>query len=407
MSVFKYKGRDGEGRSVKGSLEAASENAAAEQLLGQGIVPISISRGHSHLDLSKLMGTVLFESAPSRQELGTFCRQMYTLYKAGVPLSQALLRVGQTSQHRGMREGLQQVAQDIEAGFELAVSMEKHPKLFPNIVTSLVRVGEETGGLEQSFLQLSEYLELEDKTTKQLKTVLRYPIIVITAISIAFVILTIFVIPAFARFFDSFNAKLPWATVLLLDISNFMKSYWPLLLVLLIGCVIAFRMWVKTERGMYHWHRWQLKTPAIGKLLYKVIFARFSRSYAMVARTGLSLHRGLELVSKSLNNTYIAEKLKGMQDDLARGEGVAVSARKTGIFPGIVLQMITVGEDSGSLDNILDQMAEFYEREVEYGLKRLKDALEPLLLVLIGAMVLVLALGIFMPMWGMSSLVRK
>ena len=406
MPHYRYQARDKQGNLIEGRLELESEDAVAHHLLGQGVIPVSISVASAALNWKKISNIPLFEAKPSRQELSAFCRQMYTLYKAGVPLAQAMARVSQTTGQRLMARALVSISQDLASGIGLAIAVEKFPRVFPGLMINLLRVGEESGRLEEAFLRLSEYLENEDETVKQLKSVLRYPVIVIVAIVIAFVVITIFVIPAFEQFFNSFNAELPWATVILLKISAFMRASWMWLIVILVLCAGLFRWWVNTPAGQYRWHRWQLRVPILGPLLKKVILARFARSYAMVAKTGISLHRGLGLVANILDNAYFARRLQVMQTDLANGEPLAVAATHAEIFPDLVLQMLTVGEESGSLDELLEQMADFYEREVAYGLKRLKDALEPLLLILIGAMVLVLALGIFLPMWGMSGVIK-
>ena len=405
MKMFAYKGRNPKGELVKGKVEAETSDGVAQQLVGQGIIPIEIQEVTNKKSLQDILNISIFEKAPTRDMLSAFSRQMYTLYKAGVPLSTCTARLAQTNNHPWLRKALIQMTKDIEGGKNLSTSLEQHPKVFSTLFINLVRVGEESGHLEQAFLQLSNYLELEGNTVKQLKAVLRYPIIVITAIVAAFIVITLFVIPAFANLFNNFDAKLPWATQMLISVSTFMRENGLFVLVSVIVLLILLLRYLRSPRGRYHFHRLQLKIPVVGKLLAQILFARFSRTFSMITQTGLSLHKGLELVAQALGNDYIKEKLLTVQQDLSRGESLQVSMKKTGVFPALVLQMLTVGEEAGSLGEMLDQIAEFYEREVEFGLKRLSDALEPLLLVFIGGMVLILALGVFMPMWNMSRLV--
>ncbi len=405
MPVFAYRGRDRAGDAVKGSVERVSADLVAEHLFAQGIVPVEIWQTRQRSTWFNFNKN-LFVRPPSRDLIATFARQMYTLYKAGVPLSTSLLRIAQTAHHPWLVHALMQASKDIEDGNSLATALKQHPQVFSELFTNLIYVGETAGHLEQTFLQLANYFELEDTTFKQLKAVLRYPLIVTVGIIGAMIVVMVVMIPAFAKLFDNYQAKLPLATRVLMGLSDVIcqQGWW--LSIVVVVAVAAVMRYMRTPRGRYRWHKLQLRFPVIGPLINKILFARFARSFAMVIRTNIPIHRGLELVAGALGNDYLKQELMTMRQELARGESLSVVAKRSGIFPLLVLQMLTVGEEAGTLDDMLEQIGEFYEREVVFGLKRLSDAMEPLLLMCIGVMVLILALGVFMPMWSMSRLVQ-
>jgi MSHA biogenesis protein MshG len=267
----------------------------------------------------------------------------------------------------------------------------------------MVHVGENTGRLDDSFLQISKYLELEHETRRRIRATLRYPTFVIGTITLALVILNLFVIPAFAKIFKSFKAELPWATELLIAISNFFVNYWPHMLIGLCIAAWAVRRYLSTPAGRGMWHYWQLKIPTIGTILLHNLLARFARSFSVMFRAGVSLVQVLHIVSEAVGNDYVAKQIQKIREQIEKGELITPSAASTHLFTPLVLQMISVGEETGSLDAMLLQVAEFYEREVDYALKKLNEIVEPVLIGMLGVMVLVLALGVFLPIWSLAT----
>jgi len=242
-------------------------------------------------------------------------------------------------------------------------------------------------------------LELEKDTRDRVKSAIRYPMFVVIAMVIAIFVINMFVIPAFAKVFAGFNTELPWATRVLINTSKFTVAYWPLILAMAIAAVLAIRIYIKTDEGRYRWHRLKLRLPVAGKIIQRATMARFARSLSITIRSGVPLVQGMTVVSRAVDNDYVAERIIQMRDGVERGEAIARTAIATGMFPPLVLQMIAVGEESGSIDELMAEVADYYEREVDYDLKNLSTAIQPILIVGIGILVLILALGVFLPMW--------
>jgi MSHA biogenesis protein MshG len=295
-----------------------------------------------------------------------------------------------------LREGL-------DGGRELSTAMAEHPRVFDGFYVSMIRVGETTGLLDQIFLRLFDHIEFERFMRGQIKTALRYPTFVLMAMAVAIVVINIFVIPSFAKVFESMHAELPLLTRVLLNFSNFMLAYWPYLIVLLIGVVALFKRYVSTKDGRYQWDALKLRIPIAGKIVHKGTMARFARSFTLASKSGVPITSALKLVAQTVDNAYIAEKVDGMRAGIERGESVLRTANNAGVFNPLVLQMIAVGEESGSLDDLMQEIADMYQRDMEYEIKTLGAQIEPILIVFLGVMVLILALGIFLPIWDLGK----
>ena len=267
----------------------------------------------------------------------------------------------------------------------------------------IVHVGENTGKLDESFLQLSEYLEREQETRKQLKAATRYPMFVIIALVIALVIMNLKVIPIFSSMFEKFNAELPPMTLFLLAMSDFFINYWPHMLVALAGSIVLGRRYLATEAGRYRWDKAMVKLPIVGSIIERTLLGRFARSFSMMTRSGVPLTSALNLVADAVANSYMSDKIVGMRRNIEKGESLSRVAASSTLFTPLVLQMINVGEETGRVDELLSEVAEYYEREVDYDLKSLTSKIEPILIAIVAGMVLVLALGIFTPMWDMMG----
>lgn len=408
MASFSYIGRSASGEQVKGTIEAASSLAVAEQLSRQQIIPISIKVTKAEQsnngslagrDVKELLG---FTSV-SLEDLIIFCRQMYALMKSGVPILRAIHGLSDSATAKPLKDALHDVATQLEGGFALSSALNKHPKIFPPLFIAIVHVGENTGQLDASFLKLASYFEKEQETRKRVKAALRYPSFVIIAIVIAIVILNIKVIPIFASMFAKLGADLPWATKLLISSSNFFLAYWPHLLVASFVVFFGVRQYLQTEQGRYRWDRRKTKLPVVGGIIERSILSRFSHSFAIVLRAGVPMTTGLSLVADAVDNSYMKEKINNMRSGIESGETLLRTALNSQLFTPLVLQMIAVGEETGRVDDLLEEVAEYYEREVDYELSTLTARIEPILIGVVATMVLILALGIFTPMWDMMS----
>lgn len=408
MANFSYRGRSSGGGLVNGSLEAMSASAVADQLLLQGITPLEIKPAPKQEDGAGLkFNLTLFAEKVRHVDVLLFSRQIYTLLKAGVPIMRALAGLQESSSNGAMKRLLQEVRESLDSGRELSASLARHSTVFPPFYLSMVRVGEMTGRLEEIFLRLFYHLDFEQFMRNQVKSALRYPSFVVAAMAIAIVVVNIWVIPAFAQVFKGFNAELPFMTRLLINFSDFMVADWPYLLAGLVGIIFAFRAWVATPMGRYLWDRTKLRVPIAGKIVEKATLARFSRSFALAVRSGVPVVQAMSVVAQTVDNVFIADKIEKMREGVERGESVLRTAISARVFTPIVLQMVAVGEESGALDDMMEEVADMYQREVEYELKNLSQQIEPILIAALGILVLVLALGIFLPIWDLGKVAFK
>ena len=402
MPFFAYKGRDSKGVLVQGVLEGADTNALANQLLNLNITPIDI-QSRSNPTRSKSTSINLFEEKIETIDVMLFSRQMYTLLKAGIPIMNALNGLKASTSNQAFAKVVEEIRESLGSGREFSAALAQHPQVFSSFYINMVRVGETTGMLEAVFLRLFEHLEFERFMRDQIKSALRYPIFVVSAMGVAIVIVNLFVIPAFAKVFAGFGAELPLMTQVLLAFSNFMVAAWPYLLVGGIAAALLFRSYTASGIGKYNWDKFKLNIPIAGKIIHKATMARFARSFALANKSGVPIVNGLKLVAQTADNDYIAQKIEQMREGVERGESILRTASNTGVFNPIVLQMIAVGEESGALDDLMQEVADMYQRDVEYEIKTLGAQIEPILIVFLGVMVLILALGIFLPIWDLGK----
>ncbi len=408
MPVFAYKGRSARGDLVQGSLEGADSGAIADQLLNTGITPTEIKqtshavRSGSGPEIS-LWKRLTMEKKVDTLELMLFRRQMYTLLKAGVPIMRALAGLQESTDNPAFAAMLQDLRESLDSGRELSAALRRHPKVFSPFYLSMVQVGEMTGMLDVTFLRLYEHLEFEREMKERIKSAVRYPMFVLIAMAVAIVIVNIFVIPAFAKVFEGFHAELPLMTRVLMGFSGFMVQSWPILFALVIGAVVAFRSWINTVNGRYKWDRYKFHIPIAGRIIMKATLARFARSLALSFKSGVPIVQGLNSVALVVDNEFMRSRVEQMRDGVERGESILRTAATTGVFNPTVLQMIAVGEETGDMDGLMFEIAGMYEREVEYEIKTLSANIEPILIVLLGVLVLILALGIFLPMWDLGK----
>jgi MSHA biogenesis protein MshG len=403
MSNFRYRGRSGRGDLITGKLEAETIDAVAARLLNLGITPLHIApdstQATSVQDLMQRLGA----GRPSNADIVLFSRQMYAITKSGLPLLRGLRGLAESTHNAVLRDALHDVLQSLEMGRELATSLARHPQIFPPLFLSLVRVGESTGTLDNAFLRLCEYLSQDQDIQDRVKSAIRYPIIVIIMIGLAVGVITVFVIPNFAPLFKVLGNDIPWPTRVIMGASDLVVHHGWAMLAAAILAIVALKRYLKTETGRYRWDGYKLKVPVLGELLRQSILSRVIRSLSISLDAGLPMIQALTLLSRAAGNEYLAERLLRLRDAVERGDSLSRAATTSGIFPSLVLQMMAVGEETGELTRLLEEIAGFYQREVDYRLKNLTAMIEPLLIVVVGGMVLILALGVFLPMWNMIA----
>ena len=407
MPIFSYRARNASGGLVEGTLDGAASGSVADILRGQGLIPVDIREAPGRTTKPAEHASAGFMRRIGHIDLLLFSRQMHTLLKAGVPIIRVLAGLQDAAVNPEMKRVIGEVRDSLESGRELSQALARHPRVFSPFYLSMVRVGEATGLLEEIFYRLFEHLEFERYMREQVKSALRYPLFVMLAMAAAMVIVNIWVIPKFAQVFANFGTELPMMTRWLLDFSAFMLSYWPHLLAGTILAVVAFRSWLGTAAGRYAWDRFSLRIPVAGKILHKAALSRFARSFALGMRSGVPVMQALSNSAHTVDNAYVARCIDGMRQSVERGESLLRAAIGAGIFTPVVLQMVAVGEESGAVDDMMEEVGGMYRQEVEYELKTLGQQIEPILIVLLGILVLILALGIFLPMWDLGRVALR
>lgn len=403
MPTYQYRGRNNQGAAVEAFIESANESSAADALMSRGIIPLELREVKQSQPFNFAS---IFASKVSLEELQIFTRQMYSLTRSGIPILRAIAGLAETTHSQRMKDALNDISEQLTSGRPLSAAMNQHQDVFDSLFISMVHVGENTGKLEDAFIQLSGYIEREQETRRRIKSAMRYPIFVLIAISIAMVILNIMVIPKFADMFSRFGADLPWATKILMTTSNIFVNYWHVMLVGLVAAVVGIRYWHHTEKGERQWDKWKLHIPAVGSIIERSTLSRYCRSFSMMLGAGVPMTQALSLVADAVDNSYMHDRIVAMRRGIESGESMLRVSNQSNLFTPLVLQMVAVGEETGQIDQLLNDAADFYEGEVDYDLKNLTAKLEPILIGFVACIVLILALGIYLPMWDMLNVVK-
>ena len=407
MPNYAYKGRDKRGQGVDGEIEGASNSSVATSLMDIGVIQISIVEKNEPSDVLAIVKDKLNLYSVSIEEQLMFTRQMSALIRAGIPITRAIAGILESIDNPLLIKALRDISEQLESGRNLSVSCSRYPKVFSNLYISMIQVGENTGRLDEAFTQMGEYIDRNRRISNNISTALRYPTTVMIAITVAMVIVNLFVIPQFASFFETNNLELPWQTLFLLNTSKIFIHYWIHTLVLCTLSFTAFKYYINTTSGRFWWDKLVIKVPVIGSILHRAFMARFARSFAMAYGAGVPIVQAMGVISRSIGNEYISSHVNNMREGIERGDTLTRTAKQTGMFTPVVMQMFAVGEEAGNLEEMMIFIADFYEEEVDYDIKTLSDKLEPLIYVAIGGMVLVLALGIFVPMWDITQLAGR
>jgi MSHA biogenesis protein MshG len=390
-------------------MESDSPDGVAARLVQAGITPINIAAAkvtgdaaNAGSDIGSLARRLGF-GKPKTGDLILLTRQLYTITKSGIPLLRGLRGLSASTRHPVLREALEDMIANLEGGHDLASSFSRHTHIFSPIYIGLVAVGEATGTLENSFQRLGQYLAQEQDIQDRVKSAVRYPITVMTVIAAAMGVLSLFVIPKFAPLFRVLGDRVPWPTRIIMGASELAQHNWAAGLVVGALALFCCNRALRTPAGRSYWHRLQLQIPVLGKLIHESILARVTRTLSVSLSAGMPMLQTLTTIARATGNDYVSDAIHQLRDAVERGEPMARAAASVDMFPPLVLQMIAVGEETGALPDLLDEVAGFYEREVDHRVKTLSSAVEPILIVFVGGMVLVLALGVFLPMWDMIA----
>jgi len=390
-------------------MESDSPDGVAARLVQAGITPINIAAAKvageaasASSDIGSLARRIGF-GKPKTADLILLTRQLYTITKSGIPLLRGLRSLSASTRHIVLREALEDMIGNLEAGHDLASSFARQTHIFSPIYIGLVSVGEATGTLENSFLRLGQYLAQEQDIQDRVKGAVRYPLTVMLVIIAAMGVLTLFVIPKFAPLFRVLGDRIPLPTRIIMGASEFALHNWAPGLVVSALALFGLNRALRTPAGRSVWHRLKLRIPVLGKLIHEAILARVTRTLSVSLSAGMPMLQTLATIARGTGNDHVSDGIHQLRDAVERGEPLARAAASVNMFPPLVLQMIAVGEETGALPDLLDEVAGFYEREVAHTVKNLSSAVEPILIVFVGGMVLVLALGVFLPMWDMIA----
>lgn len=404
MPNYRYKARDKDGALHTGTMESGRRDAVADQLSGQGFIPVLIEEQEqsllSGIDVNSLLSKV------TSQDLIVFSRQLATLVSAGIPFLSSLATIEKQSENPRLKAAIADIRRGVEAGASFSDALAGHPRIFSKMYVSMIRAGETAGILDEILGRLALLAEHDAETRERVKAAVRYPLIVVVAICAAFAFLVTFVVPKFAAIFAQMKTELPLPTRILININHVVQNYWYLLILGIILAVGGVLWYLRTPGGRWQWDRLKLRLPVFGVLFQKVALSRFARIFSAMQKSGIAMMLTLEIAGETVGNVVIARAVDAMGESLRDGKGLTAPMESSGLFPPLVIQMMSVGEETGQLDIMLNKVSDYYDTDVEYSLRNLSTMIEPILLLFVGGMVLFLALGIFLPMWNMMNLFR-
>ena len=411
MAGFAYKARDLAGKMVSGQLEGRDKAAIAAKIGEMGYIPISIQsvseQGTPPLTVWLSRKLHEYKNTVNLKELVYFSRQMGTLYGAGVPIQNSLTLLGEQTTNPYFQQVIREIVDQIKEGKNLSVAMAKFPKIFDVLYVNLIESGESTGNLEFVFERLANLLDFEIKIRNDIKSATRYPKFVVIAMIGAFVLAVTFIVPKFMGIFKATKLELPLPTKILMGLSVYFRDYWYWLTMLVVGVWIGFKFLLKTPKGILWWDRVKLRFPIFGQLFMKIYMSRFVRTFVNLYNSGVPVILNLEISSKTFGNAYLTSKINEVKEGVKEGGDMWERMRRSKVFPPLVYHMFAIGESSGALDRVLGKVSDYYDREVDYGVKNLTTLIEPILVIGMGAMVLFLALGIFLPMWDLTKMAKR
>jgi len=403
---FKYKVRDKNGQAIAGIIDAPTPQVAGDRLYQQGYLPIMIEEEGK--DVSSALSNIYKRFMKVKaEELIFFSQQLSTLYKAGLPLLTGLESLAEQADNKKLKPALKDISRQIEGGSTLFEALLRHPDIFSPIYINMIRAGETSGRLGESLDRFIILADRELKTRQKVKEATRYPKIVILSLVIAFAVLIAFVIPRFAEMFARFNTPLPLPTRIMIGINSFFHTYWHVILSALVGIPILFKHYIKTKQGKYFWDSVKTRIPIFGILLLKIALSRFSYLFVMLNRSGVPILQTLEITSATIDNVILSKSITRISQMVKEGRSLTDAMKESGKFTPLVIQMVSIGESTGTLDEMLMRTTDYYDFEVDNSIKKLSTYIEPALTVFLGLVVLFLALAVFLPWWNIASLFKR
>ncbi len=401
MSRYKYRARNRDGAPVEGEIEASSSHQVSSLLDLKGLILVSAEEKPALLDLSSIL---LELNKVKLRDLSIVFRQLSVVVAAGVPLFESLSVLEEQTAGSSMKRIISMIKSDIESGSSFSASLRKHPSVFSATVVAMVEAGEKSGTLGEVLMRISSTLEKENQFETKVKSALRYPVIVLTVLVVAFILAVFFIIPRFSSVFAGLKTELPLPTKILLLISSFASKYWFIVLVGIFITALILGRYLKTKKGKKFFDSMVLKLPVIGDLAAKLSLARFFRMLSDLLQSGIPASLALELTAETTGNAAISEKIAMVKDDVMGGSPINLAMKRSGVFPAVSVHMTALGERSGNLPEMLGKVSSYFDEETDYVVSNLMTLIEPLFIFVLAGFVLVLALGVFMPSWNMMQL---
>ncbi len=400
MPDFEYIAINEAGEKIQSEITAPSEREVILHLQKMQLTPVEIKPAGAKKTYRGINRKIRIK------EVILFTKQLHTLLKAGVPILVSLKAIRDQNTDPSFQAMVEKIAAEVEAGNSLSTALGLFPKVFPPIYLNSIKVGEVSGTLEEALQYMYVYLEEDDRMKKDIKKALRYPALVVLGILVAFLIFTVYVIPNFIPIFSASGVTLPLPTRLLIGAYHVLSNYGLLIGLGIILLVVANVFYYRTEKGRFKYHRLFLQIPIFGSLLQKSNISRFAKTFYTMNRTGIPLMKAFETLQNTMENEVYRREIEKIAERIKRGEGIANSLRSSAYFPPFVVEMVAIGEKSGSLDEMLQSVSSYYDLEVSEAVKNMTSLIEPIVTVVLGGMVLILMLAIFLPMWDMMSIIQ-
>lgn len=398
MPLYRYKVRNKDGLILTGTIEGVDLPGVIERLDSSGYIPITIKEEKAKgLTGGIKVNIPLLTPRVKLVDLITFTRQFVTLHKAGLPMLTAITALQAQTRSKALAQALDSIRKDLMGGITLSSALSRFPHIFNELYVNSVWAGETGGVLDEILTRVSDLLEHERRLRSDILSALRYPIFVVIVFFIAIIVLATFVLPKFITVLSGLRGKIPLPTRVLITVTKLLQNYW-LFGFLGIGLIIVFFIvFIRTKPGRYWWDRVKLQIPIMGGINFKITMSRFARMFETLDRTGLPILRSLNLVSKTVGNVYIADKVDFIAENVRHGRGLSTPMREAKVFPPMVVQMVATGEESGALDDMLRQISDYYDTEVEYAVKNLTGMIEPVLIIILGVGVVFVILSVILP----------
>ena len=402
---YDYRARDKSGAIHSGQMEGSSSSAVAGTLREKGYIPLRIEARKS-TTMQREIQIPGFKKKVKTKDIAIFSRQLATMVNSGLTLIRALTILDEQTESQVLKKVLGEVRTTVEQGSSLSAALEAHPNVFNHLYVSMVRAGEVGGALDETLVRLADTLEAAVRLRSKVKSAMAYPMVVLVLIVVIVTGMLVFVVPIFESMYSELGGTLPLPTKLLITISGILTSFWWMILGGLIGGVVGFKRWKKTDAGLAAWDRFKVKLPIFGQLVQKIAISRFARTFAVLSRTGVPVLQTLDIVSSTSGNWLMSEATKDIQESVKRGESLVAPLHRHDIFPPMVTHMMAVGEETGALDSMLAKVADFYDAEVEDTVSAMTSLIEPLLIVVMGVVVGGILISLYLPMFNIANLIQ-